>query len=302
MQISPGWKNTARRYLPENRSMTYPSIGPHPVRPRYFNDGVTDVELEHRFLAAGTKEVIRNATDAVLPGFGPGGGGGVQPLLHQFSAELATDGVSLRLSPVLTLEPGRRYLLGWQFLDREYTGTLLMEGTRFSRMYGLPSAGAERAFGAGSSNARWLALWQTGDRPEPVRLTWLPAKPEPSEHSTRPFAGFVLREYRRDQLDVQIESLLPYRARIKAPSSCYLETPRLFIPHYRARLDGLDVPVEQSPDGFVMVRMEEGDHTLELLYVAPWPVQVAYFGGGLAWGGFLFAAFWHARISRKRGA
>lgn len=295
-----GWDKVERAFRPENRTMAHSALGPIVIQPRYFNHGVTDVRLEHRFLAPDTKEIIRNATDAILPGYGPGSGGAPRRLARQFTGQLDANPGILNLAPTLTLEPGRHYLLALEFLDHDYTGVLLIEGRDFSRVYSLPSAGYGRAFGVGSENARWLALWQTTGQPTEVRLRWIPAGPAARPETYVPFANFEFREYDPAALDVVLESLLPYRAVVRAPAISQLETPRLFIPGYQALLDGRPVPVEKSPDGFVMVRLEPGRHVLELSYAAPLATQIAYWLGLAAWLGFVIVTVRYFRRERAQ--
>lgn len=296
-RITTGWADTARQFRPENRPMTFSAVGSHRIQPRYFNHGVTDYRLEHRFLSLDDREILRNATDAIIPGFGPGTAAGPGQLTRPLTSRPDTNPGIFNLAPRITLEPGKHYLLALEFLEHDYTGALLLEGEEFSRVYGLPEAGNERAFGANPKNARWLALWQTTGRPQEVRLRWLPAKPE-AWAGDRTFARFEVREYDPAMLDVAVESLLPYRAVVTAPAASHVETPRLYFPGYQAAVDGRPVPVEMSPDGFVMVRVEPGRQVLELSYEAPLVARIAYYLGLAAWLGFTIVTvcyFWRER-------
>ncbi len=283
-----GWARTELLTRAENRVMTPAALGPQPVRPRYFSHGVTNVTLEHRFLRLDGRTILRNATDAILPGFGPGGEAKAGRLRDRFGGQLDANPGILNLQPSFTLEPGKHYLLALEFLEHDYTGVLMLDGHDFTRIYGLPAVeGSELSFGPRSGNAHWLALWQTTDRPEEVRLRWIPTGKGARAESYMPFANFELREYDPAALDVVLESLVPYRAVVKAPAASYLETPRVYIPGYRAEVDGRPVPVEKSPDGLVMVRLEPGRHVLELPYTAPLVVRLAYYAGLAGWLGFL---------------
>lgn len=290
------WTRTEIAFRPENRYMTMAGLGGPPVVPRYFSNGVTDPVLEHRFLSADSKEIIRNSVDAIRPGFGPGSRSGPPRLTQRFAGEQDEDRRFLNLTPRFTLAPGKHYLLLLEFLGKDYTGQLSMDGPGFTRIYFLPAAGKERAFGADPGNARWLPLWQTTDQPQEVRLRWLPTGSAPPE-SYVPFANYELVEYDPATLDVVVESWLPYRAAVNAPAPSYLETPRLFFPGYRAMVNGRPAAAERSPDGFVMVRLEPGRHVLELHYVPPWGVQAAYWLGLASWLGF---AVFSVRIFRRK--
>jgi hypothetical protein len=298
-EIAGGWENARLQFRPENRTMGAASLGPVVVQPRSFNHGVTEVQLEHRFLGLDGSSIIRHATDAILPGAGPGAAPAPLHLRQTFVGERDRELPFWRLEPRLLLQPGKRYLLVFEFLGHDYRGTLKMEGKDFMRVYGLPEAGNEHAFGTKPGNARWLALWQTTGQPEEISLLWIPANPAGWRESGQAFANFELREYDPAKLDVVLESLLPYRAAVNAPAASYLETPRLYIPGYRALVDGRPVEAGKSPDGFVMVKLEPGRHTLELRNTAQWPVRVAYWAGLAGWLGFLVVA---ARYFRRGNA
>jgi hypothetical protein len=298
--MSGGWEKAAMLSRPENRIMTNAALGTYPVRPRYFNHGVTNVNLEHRFLTLDTREILRNVTDAILPGFGPGTGGSPRRLTRQFTGQVGADKAVLELEPTLRLEPGKHYLLAVEFLEHDYTGVLLMDGKNFKRLYGLPAAGDERAFGAKPTHARWLALWQTTDQTEEVCLRWIPTGAGARPESYVPFANFELREYDPSKLDVVLESLVPYRATVKAPGASYLETPRLWSRGYEAVVDGRPAPVEMSPDGFVMVRLDSGAHTLQLNYTAPGVVRLAYYLSLAGWLGFAALCVRSIRAARTQ--
>jgi hypothetical protein len=303
-EMAGGWGRTELVFRPENRVMTQAALGPRPIQPRYFNHGVTHVQLEHRFLSVVNKEIIRNATDAIMPGAGPGAAKPAQPMAGKFTGPRDAELPMFALEPRLTLEPGKHYLLVLDFPDRDYTGTLKMEGRDFWRVYGLPEAGNERAFGAKPANARWISLWQTTTQAEEVRLSWLPARPADWPESYVQFAGFELREYDPAKLDIVVDSLMPYRVVVRAPEKSYLETPRVFVPGYSAMVDGRKTEVEMSPDGFVMVRMEAGRQVLELTYSAPFGVRLTYYLGLAAWLGFLIFSFryWRREAAQLRAS
>jgi hypothetical protein len=296
VEVSGGWKQAVLEMRPENRTMVAAALGPLRVQPRTFNHGVTDVQLEHRFLTPDMQRILRNNTDAILPGVGPGEGQ-IRPRLKQtFTGVHDPELPLLHLQPRLTLQPGRHYLLGFEFDPaRDYRGILKMEGPDFVRVYRLPDAGNGLSFGTTAVSARWIALWQTTGRPEEIRLMWIPDDPAAWSQPGMPFANFEMREYDPASLDIVVESLVPYRVKVNAPAAGYLETPRISYPTYRATVNGREVATEVSPDGFVTVPVEPGRHQVQLTYAPPLATRLAYWMGAVSWIGFLAGSGWYLR-------
>jgi len=252
--------------------------------PRYASGGVMDPEMEGRFLDRATMELRGGNVAAVAPGFGPGPRqAGQQPTLAGlFTGVLDANPGILDLSPALNLAPGKHYLLAFGFMDRGYAGTLLIEGKDFFRQYSLPLSGEPRAFGTGPESSRVIPLWTSSGSPVDVRLRFIPTTGgSPMGYS--PFARFELIEYSPDRLPIRLESLVPYRARVRSDSPVFLETPRLVVPSYEATVDGRKVPVKTSMDGYVAVPIDPGIHEVTVSYVAPFPVRMAYWSGLAGW-------------------
>lgn len=206
----------------------------------------------------------------------------------------------LDLSPALRLEPGRRYLLVMDFPDRAVSGTLLVEGKGFFRLYSLPLSGEPRAFGSGPESSRVIPLWTSSGQPVEARLRFVPSGGAPPS-SYSPFARFELREYRSADLPVHVESLIPYRARVRSDAPAFLETPRLFVRGYEATVDGRAAPVYVSRDGYAIVPVEPGTHEVTVSYRAPGAVQMAYWVGVVGWLALLGAGAWSAVVLKGRG-
>lgn len=104
----------------------------------------------------------------------------------------------------------------------------------------------------------------------------------------------TLATYDTHALPVRIDSWIPLRATVTLDGDATglrLETPRQFVPGYRARVDGHDVPVERSPRGLVAVPIGPGAHALELTYVGPSAARAAFPVSLVTW---LLAAGWLA--------
>jgi len=97
-----------------------------------------------------------------------------------------------------------------------------------------------------------------------------------------------------------IEQWAPYRARVTSPASAFLETPRLFLDGYQARVDGRKVAVQRSPNAQVMIPVPAGRSLVELSYRGPGSLRAAYFFSLSCWIALL--AWWGVRKWQKRGA
>jgi hypothetical protein len=300
---APTREQSAVLQRPENMPVTnmFIAISMKSAAPRYASGGVMDPEMEGRFLDRATMELRGGNVAAVAPGFGPGPRrAGPEPALSGlFTGVLDANPGILDLSPALNLAPGKHYLLAFKFMDRGYAGTLLIEGKDFFRQYSLPLSGEPRAFGTGPESSRVIPLWTSSAGAVDVRLRFIPSSGgSPLGYS--PFARFELAEYSPDQLPIQLESLVPYRARVRSDSLVFLETPRLAIPTYEATVDGRKVPVRTSMDGYVAVPIDPGVHEVTVEYKAPFLVQMAYWTGILGWLAFIAVLLTQLSIAGKQ--
>ena len=94
------------------------------------------------------------------------------------------------------------------------------------------------------------------------------------------FARVHFQRYRPEDLQIKPRGLIPYRAEVNLDKAAYLEIPRVFIPGYRATVNGRQVPVEVSAEHLVTVRLEPGRND----------VVVAYRGTVRLWIGFTISA------------
>jgi hypothetical protein len=263
-------ERSAQVMRPENRLLMMHSFGLFPGFPGYFSHGVMDPEAETRLLDPDTLTAI----PAVEPGSDVAGW---QTLRGEPDAN---PGV-LKLSPTLHLAPGRRYEVEFEFSSRHYAGLLQFAGNTFYREYLLPSSGEKFSFGSGPENSRILPLWTTSPAGDDVTLRFIPAAGRPADFAE--FGRFRSREIDPQMRRVQVQSWLPFRARVRSPRSAWLETPRVFIPGYVATVDGHPVAVQRSPQGLVMVAVTPSAHDLELRYVGPALLRASYYLSLAAW-------------------
>jgi hypothetical protein len=210
------------------------------------------------------------------------------------------------LEPQLRLEPHRRYVLKIDFAHPEFVGALKILGPRTSRAYWLPDSAYDthpvtpaQAFAALPGRPHSITLWTDGDVPEVVGLYFFFSGEGPG-FEVQSFGHFKLLEFDPAQLPVRIESLAPYRATVTTSVAAYLETPRMFLDGYAARVNGHPAKVVRSPSALVMVPLAAGENHVELSYPGPWPLRGAYFFSLGAW--FVLLAAWICSLRCRAGA
>jgi len=195
----------------------------------------------------------------------------------------------LNLTPGITVEPGERLLLRFEFDPQvRYEGTMVWSGAHSYREYALPSSGGELAFGTGPKASRVVFVGNTTDRPEHHRLSMTRGAGNTLAGRGEEFATVTISRFEPERAAVRLRSLLPYRAEATLTEPGFIETSRVWLPGYRARLDGLPVEAAASAQGLVMVASGAGPHRLELDYVGTRGLWVALVVSTLAWLGWLW--------------
>ena len=257
---------TDRALMPENVNVSAYCYQQLPARPAYFIHGVTDPEMQLRLLDPSTGELVESN-------------------LHVVELTATDPWLSLDLkqteNPVLwrsvhpfTLRPGRRYLLTFDFSsDDRVAGILRLTGQSMQRVYALPEAGDAKGFGIGAGHEKSIAVWTSQSTPETVRLEFINQEAD----SAGPLRGRVrLSQIDADQLPVRLESLIPFRSRLRLKQPSLLETPRMYVPGWRAVLDGKEAPVERSREGLVAIKVPAGESRVTLSYHAPLRVRASF--------------------------
>ncbi len=248
--------------LPENRLLMNHAYGLFPALPAYFSNGVMDPRAEVHLLASDTLQPVISPTGHIVPH-------------DEFRGVIDENPGVLRLHPMLVLQPGNRYILEFEFGEHSYVGVLQISGRTFSREYVLPQTGEFRAFGTALSNASTLPLWTTSSDEETLTLRYIPTDgAKPAEFAD--FARFRLREIDPLAGPVAVTSLLPFRATVRTRNAAWLETPRMFIPGYAATADGRLAEVRRSPQGLVMIPVTPATREVEVRYVGPLILRIAY--------------------------
>ena len=282
---------TARALLSENVILERFAYDLLPI-PKYFSNGKSYSQLETRILEADGR--VRFGPDQIA---GLMEGQGVQQVtLTAHPEPTSTDW--LKLEGKFTIPAGDLILARFQFDPRfDYSGYLIGR-TPFGdyREYGLPESGMSAAFGSTPNTSKVMAINNSLHRT--VEYTW--------DHALRAghtlagdgrlYAAVTLSKYDARFSPVQVESLLPFRARINLAVEGVLETPRVFLPGYSAKLDGNPAKIVATPERLVGVGVPAGLHTVEVRYVGTVRVWLAAFVSGAFWV-LLVRSAWRSRES-----
>lgn len=260
-----------------------------PVSP-YLLNGVADYHLESRLLRAdGSGGELTETVPWPNPAW--------QPLTF------VTDELNsrfLNLSPSFTLAPGEHRLLKFRFFDRPYNGVLVMRGPRgWYREYLFPAAGfGLKSFGVDPDRPKTLAIWNSSREPQPVEMVFILNEIPVAPYPPGVFAQLATIPYDPEHLPIRTLGLIPYRAEVSTAGTAFLETPRMFIPGYRATVNGRPRVVERSPNERAMIKLEPGENRVEVRYAGTRVLWAALTVSAIAWLG-LFASLLrkHPRMS-----
>jgi hypothetical protein len=266
------WTMEATRsvYRPSNLDLTLTSYAFIQIPPTFLN-GVIDPEFEYRLLRNGSEEVASPYATALA----------TAPVVDRGTIRLGAPSA-------LTLMPGKRYLLKFSFREASLTGHIQIAGPKLFRIYGLPSAGASRAFGMLEGERRAISIWTDSDEPERVEVTFFVSPPDGAAAKAPVLADFTLLEVNPSVLPIWLKGYLPMRLSVDSPeTACTVETPQRFLPGYEATVNGEEVPVLSSQDAQVMVPVPKGHSEVELVYRGPRSARVAFWFCAACWAGFL---------------
>lgn len=283
---------TERAFFPENVLMDRFVYDLLPIPP-YFSNSKTEPVLDLRFLDQrhrvmwGPDEVA-----AKMESYGS----------REVELKATPDPTSsdwLKLPPGIHVEPGQTLLLRFRFDPAvNYTGYLIGR-TLFGdyREYELPSSGLSAAFGTAPTASHVIAL----------RNSWIHSVEYSWSHflkpgntlvpDGRPYATVVVSDFDPLKMPLRVESWIPFRAFVETGVPGFVESPRVYLPGYRARVDGKPVPVIESPQRLVMVPVEAGKHRVEITYVGTARVWSAAILSGLCWLAWVLRRSWRGDLS-----
>jgi len=285
-----GWNVTASRTRTENHfrpdnfvleRFCYDLVQP----PAYLTYGRVDPWLQARVLDPNENVVIGpDETARIMENAGA-------QHWRITARDLASNPVWANLAPEITVGPHERLLLRFEFQPKvNYAGWLIWSSTHGYREYHLPDAGLALAFGAEAPNSRVVVLGNSGDVAETYRLTYSRQAGNTVGGKDDLFAHVIVSRYDPTKALVRVDELMPvYRVSATLPTTGWIETSRVWMPGYRATLDGKTVELRRSHRGLVMAAAGPGLHQLELRYVGTTTLWIAlavslvtWIGGG-AW-------------------
>jgi len=275
--VTSGSAGTAQNLRPENAVLDAYAYLLLPV-PHYFSHGKTDPLLESRLLDPHERVLIGPMQDAAV--MEEGGARRIRLTTSLLPNSLSWVG----FSPDVEVGAGEHLLLRFEFDPAvNYTGYLMFASEHGYREYHLPESGRDRSFGSGTSCTSVLSLWNSGDTTEHYKVS-LSGEPGNSLPHAGGYAGsLVISTLDPAKLPIRMTALMPYRADVNTDEGGMLETFRVFIPGYRATVDGKDTPVRETFEHLVGIPVPPGSHKVELRFVGSARLWVAAGASGLGW-------------------
>lgn len=166
---------------------------------------------------------------------------------------------------VLSLPGPAEYLFVFAFADSAAHGEIVFHAPGIRRAYSLPSSGEPFAFGSGPAAAKTVPLRLSRDGPNAVSVA-----------ATAAGVTFRVIPIVREKLPVRLVAQTPFTTQIRMREAGFVETPRVFLDGYAARVNGRAAPVQRSPGSLVMVPVPAGDSDLVVEYVGPPRLRVAW--------------------------
>jgi hypothetical protein len=254
--------------------------------PGYFSNGKTDGRLENRLWDA--KRTLLVGPDAVARRMEQAG---AETLLLTTRID-PTAYAWLNIEPALILQPGEHRLLRFDFLNKPYDGYLILKSEHGYRDYILPDSGYVHAFGVGPDRSKVLSLWNSGETVETVNLMFKRIGTFGPDSEFGDFGRVTLSHYDPMRSPVRIVSWIPYRAEVEMEQPGFLETPRVLLLGYVAKVNGRPVEVQESPQHLAMIPLASGRQIVELRFVGSTKLWTAWWLSAMAWAGLLGWTAW----------
>ena len=256
--------------------------------PSYFTNGMTDPRIETRLLDDSGDIIIGPDQAArILEARG----------VRRFRlvCRPIPDSNWFDIVPGITVEPGEHVLLRFEFdPNHAYNGYMIFTSEHTYREYHLPDSGRDKAFGVGGARTSVLSLWNSGKTAEHYQLSVSRESGNDLNADGGLFANLSISEFDPKALPIRLDSFIPYRTSVSTDTGGWLETFVLYLPGYRARLDGNPVAVAGSSEGLAEVRVPPGNHTVELRFVGTRRLWLAASLSAAGW--MALCAFWIRRV------
>lgn len=297
LAVTATTEGTAKDWRTENAVMDRFVYDLLPIPP-YFSHGKSDPRLEVRLLDDDGK-VLYGPTD-IAAAMEADGARVLELTAH---AMPGTD-EWLRLEPGFTLQPGEEVLLRFEFDPaRTYNGYLLFKSEHGYREYYLPESGLPRAFGSGPEQAKVLSLWNSGAQAENYSFQVI-RKPGNDLSPGMAFGRVFISQFHKQRARLHLDYSHPWRAQTRLDRPGQLETPRVFLPGYRAKVDGRwveDARIGASPNKLLQVSLPAGEHVVELRYPGTVKLRLAGLVSLAAWAGLLAWFLFRRRVGPVAG-
>lgn len=230
--------------------------------PDYFSYGKMDPRLETRILSKGLKvlvgpeEIARTMEKASVRDLV------LETRVYEEQPEW------LRIVPNLWVNPDDDLLLRFEFEnDLSYNGYLIFQSTVGDyREYQLPESGMPAGFGSNARNSKVLSVWDSGAEPVLYEFSHF-LKPGHSLAPGRIYARLHISPYVASRSPIRLLSLIPYKVAVSAPEGGFVESPRVYMRGYAAKVDDRSVDVLESSQRLAMVPVSAGQHIVEMEYV-----------------------------------
>jgi hypothetical protein len=246
--------------------------------PAYYSNNVADPRLESRILDGNGKIVVGPVESARILETRS------VRRLRLTCKPIPNSAQWLDLDPPFELAPGEHVILRFEFdPSRTYNGFLFLFAEHEYREYHLPDSGLPKAFGVGGAHTTVLSVWNSGKVTEHFHFSM---HREPGNNLNVDggfFGNLSISKYEPEFLPVDLESLIPYRATVTTAAGGWLETFVLYLPGYRATVDGIRVPVAKSVEGLAEIQVPPGRHSIELRFVGSLRLWLAALVSASGW-------------------
>jgi hypothetical protein len=273
-------QQTEVRNRPENDMLEQYSWDLLPMT-GYLSNAVMDPFLETRFWSDKNRGSAMIGPDEMersleLPGQRP---------IGLVATPIPTGKSWLTMEPRIELDPGQRVLLRFDFLGKYIDdGYLIVQGQNIYREYRLPQSGRELAFGFNPGNTHTLSLWNSGTTHESIQLLVTRYGPRAFDPpGSAPYWNLYLSTYSPERAPIALESLIPLKIRVNAPTDGYVETFRSSIPGYKVYVDGKQTAVHTSRNMQISVRVPRGTHDLWIRFAGTVRLHTAIRWAESAW-------------------
>jgi hypothetical protein len=199
---------------------------------------------------------------------------------------------------VIPLAPGHTTLLRFDFLGLQPDGVLEITGPDVLRDYFMPSSGMDNSFGARITNGRVIAITNDSARTKELRFLFFPNRA--ADRAKDAFALVTAEWLDAAPRAVAVRSLIPFEVEVKSRQPAFLETPKVYVPGYRATLNGRPAIVVKSAAGLVAVPVPAGTSVVRLEYPGTPVLRIAFWASAAGWIGFAVALFAAPAADRRR--